>query len=136
MIAYVLIISLLALNVKAGIVSAPDNHGESSPELHNIITATKERIEAEYSTSTGGGILIVSEVSLGGEAVHVSVKLTDGETIFEVDRPLGDVESHLSVVGEEFLLINDTSSDGSFKVTIYHTLAVYSQHARAMKYLR
>ena len=135
MIAYVLIISLLALNVKAGIVSAPDNHGESSPELQ-IITATKEWIEAEYSTSTGGGIFIVSEVSLGGEAVHVSVKLTDGETIFEVDRPLGDVESHLSVVGEEFLLINDTSSDGSFKVTIYHTPAVYSQHARAMKYLR
>ena len=134
MLAYVLTISLLALNVKAGIVAAPDNHGETSPELQ-IITATKERIEAEYSTLTGGGILIVSEVSPRGEAVHVSVKSTNGETIFEVDRPLGDVESHLLVAGEEFLLINDTSSDGSFKVTIYHTPAVYSQHAKAMKYL-
>ena len=41
---------------------------QSSPELQ-IITATKEIIEAGYSTLTGDGILIVSEVSPRGDAV-------------------------------------------------------------------
>ena len=56
---------------------------QSSPELQ-IIIATKEIIEAEYSTLMGDRILIVSEVSPRGDAVRVSIKSTSGETIFEV----------------------------------------------------
>lgn len=56
MLAFVFTISLLALNVKGGIISAPEHNGESSPELQ-IITATKEKLEAEYSTLPGDGIL-------------------------------------------------------------------------------
>ena len=135
MLAFVWTISLLALNVKVGIISAQEHHGESSPELQ-IITATKEKIEAEYSTLMGDGILIVSEVSPRGEAVRVSVKSTSGETIFEVSRLLGDfnLRSHLSVVGEKYLLINETASDGDVKLTIYHMPASDSNQAKSMEY--
>ena len=64
-------------------------NAESSSKLQ-IITATKERIEAEYSILTDDGVLIVSEVSPSGEAVQVSIKSTSGETIFEVSCLLGD----------------------------------------------
>ena len=89
MLTFLLTISLLALNVKGGIISAPKRHGESSSKLQ-IITATKEKIEAKYSILTGDGILIVSEVSPSGEAVRVSIKSTSGETIFKVSCLLGD----------------------------------------------
>ena len=87
--ALVLTISLSAFNVKGGIISAPEYHGESSPKLQ-IITATKEKIEAECSKLTDDGILIVSGVSPRGEAVRVSIKSTSGETIFEVSHLFGD----------------------------------------------
>ena len=135
MLAFVLTISLLALNVKGGIISAPEHNGESFPELQ-IITATKEKLEAEYSTLPGDGILIASEVSPRGEAVRVSIKSTSGETIFEVSRLLGDFDlrSHLSVAGEKFLIINETVNDGNVKVTIYHKSASDSYQAKSMEY--
>ena len=134
----VLMISLLALNVK-GIISAPDHHvGKSSAELQ-IITATKEKIEAEYSTPMGDGIRISSEVSPGGEAVRVSIQSTSGETIFEVSRLQRDqtLRSHISVAGEKFLLMNKASSDDDDdvkKMTIYHKPASDSYQAESMEY--
>ena len=143
MLALVLSVSLLALGVKGGVISesAPKHHhgrGQSSPELQ-IITATKDKIEAEYSTAMGSGIRIASEVSLmGGEAVRVTIESTTGETIFEVSRLLGDQgsRSHLSVAGEKFLLVNKTASDGNVEISIYHapTSSVDSYPAKSMEY--
>ena len=128
----VLTISVLALSVRGGLISAPEHDGQSSQELQ-IITATKEKIEAEYSSLTGGGIRIASEVSPSGKAVRVSIESTSGETMFEVSRLLSDrdLRSHLSVAGEKFLLVNKASSDGDVKMTIYHTS---SQQAKSMQY--
>ena len=128
MLRFVSIISLLPFSI----FSAPDNHGEGSPELQ-IIAATKEEVEAEYSTLTGG-ILIVSQMSQKGEAIRVSIKSTNGEMIFEVDCPFGDLQSYLSIAGEEFLVVNKTTSDGNVKLTIYHMPASDSYQAKSMKY--
>ena len=45
-------------------------------------------------------------------AVQISIESTSGNTMFEVNRLLGDCDlwSHLSVDGEKFLLVNTTES--------------------------
>ena len=80
----------------------------------------KEKIAAEYSTPVSDGIRISSEVSPGGEAVRVSIQSTSGETIFEVSCLLCDqtLQSHISVAGEKFLLVNKASSDDNIMMVM------------------
>jgi hypothetical protein len=133
-------LSLLALSAKgSSIIPAPEHHhaGKSSAELQ-IITATKEKVEAEYSTPMGDGIRIASEVSSGGEAVRVSIQSTSGETIFEVSRQLRDhnLRSHISIASEKFLLVNKAATDGGdvTEMTIYHKSGSDSYQAESMEY--
>ena len=120
MLSFLSILSLLAFTVNGGVIAASHHRGVRPPKLQ-IITASKELIQAKYSTSTDG-ILIVSEVSPGQDALHVSIKSNNGETMFEVNRQMGGMGlSHLSVAGEEFLVLNETAEDGRQKITVYHT---------------
>jgi hypothetical protein len=133
-------LSLLTLSAKgSSIAAAPEHHAGklSSAELQ-INTATKEKVEAEYSIPMGDGIRISSEVSPGDEAVRVSIQSTSGETIFEVSRLLRDhnLRSHISVAGEKYLLVNKAASDEGdvTKMTIYHKSGSNSYQAESMEY--
>lgn len=121
------VVGLLALNKDAVATSRTS----TSPKLH-LISTSQEQLKAEFSTETGLGIYILSEVSGDGEAVRLSIKSTTGDTIFELNRPSGHSDSHLSVNDNEFLLLNRTLDNGNTELTVYHIPTAYSHPVKAM----
>ena len=98
-----------------------------------IISVTQERLEVEFYTPAGG-IHILSEVRSGGDTVRISITSTNGEPIFAADRPLGPSSGLLSIVGNEFLVVNETLDSGETKLTEYVVPAAYSLRVKnAMK---
>ena len=90
-----------------------------------IISVPMERLEVEFYSLTGG-IHILSEVRSGSEAVRISITSTNGEPIFAVDRPIDHTQSLLSIVGNEFLIVNETSGNSEAKPTEYVVPEAYS----------
>ena len=97
---------------------------ESIPSKLRVVSASTERIEAEYYTPTCG-IHILSEVRRSGEAVRVLITTMSGEQLFAVDRPLYS-SGLVSIVGNEFLFVNESSDDGERKLTEYLVPPGYS----------
>jgi len=134
----VFVLSATALCVYGGVAYRPkittvaDTEVAPSPKLR-LISVTQERLEVDFYTPTGG-IHIVSEVRSGGDAVRVSITSTNGEPIFATDRPLDHSSSLLSIVGNEFLVVNETLHSGEPKLTEYLVPATYSLRIKsAMK---
>jgi len=97
-----------------------------------VITASTTRVEAEFYTPTDG-IHILSEVRNNGETVRILITTTGGESLFAVDRPLYSF-GLVSIVGNEFLFVNETSDNGETKMTDYLVPLGYSQKVmRAIK---
>ena len=92
-----------------------------------VISVTQERLEVDFNTPTGG-IRILSEVQRrGAQAVRLSITSTNGEPIFAADRPNElDRSSLLSIGGNDFLLVNETSDSGETKMTEYVVPTGYS----------
>ena len=106
--------------------------GTTEPKLQ-IISATQERLEANFFSPTTG-IHILSQVHSNGEIVQVSITSVDGETIFAVDRPIDSSQSLLTLVGSEFLMMNETLDNGESKLSEYAIPESYSlQVKNAMK---
>ena len=106
--------------------------GASEPKLQ-IISVTQERLEANFFSPTTG-IHILSQVHSNGEIVQVSITSMDRETIFAVDRPIDSSQSLLTLVGSEFLMINETLDSGESKLSEYAIPEAYSlQVKNAMK---
>ena len=136
----VVALSAAALTVNGGIAYRPTiatsaDTEAAQPSKLRVISVTQERLEVDFYTPTGG-IHILSEVRSGGEAVHVRVLITstNGEPIFAADRPLDHSSSLLSIVGNEFLLVNETLDSGETKLTEYVVPPAYSFRVKhAMK---
>ena len=82
----VVVVILFTFCVNARIVNRLPAAQEDGSKLR-MISASTERIEAEYYTPNGG-IHILSEVRSSGEAVRVVISTTSGEQLFSLDRPL------------------------------------------------
>ena len=65
------------------------------------------------------------------KAVQISIKSTSGNTMFEVNRLLGDCDlrSHISVDGEKFLLVNTTESTVTIAEALILTVIVQREGA-------
>ena len=106
--------------------------GTTGPKLQ-IISATQERLEANFFSPTTG-IHILSQVHNNGEIVQVSITSMDGETIFAVNHPIDSSQSLLTLVGSEFLMIDETLDSGESKLSEYAITEAYSlQVKNAMK---
>ena len=103
---FVVVVILFTFGVDANRLPASQEDG---PKLR-MISASTERIEAEYYTPNGG-IHILSEVRSSGEAVRVVISTTSGEPLFSLDRPLYS-SGLVSMVGKEFLFVNKTLANG------------------------
>lgn len=116
---FAVVVTLFTFGVNASITNRlpAGQEDESVPSKLRMISASTERIEAEYYTPNGG-IHILSEVRRSGEAVRVVITTTSGETIFAVDRPLYS-SGLVSIVGKEFLFVNETLDNGDRKLTEY-----------------
>ena len=123
----VVMVMLFTFGVNASVTNRlpAGQEDESVPSKLRMISASTERIEAEYYTPNGG-IHILSEVRSSGEAVRVVITTTSGETIFAVDRPLYS-SGLVSIVGKEFLFVNETLDNGDRKLTEYVVPTGYSQ---------
>ena len=126
-ILFAVVVTLFTFSVNASITNRlpAGQEDESVPSKLRMISASRERIEAEYYTPNGG-IHILSEVRSSGEAVRVVITTTSGETIFAVDRPLYST-GLVSIVGKEFLFVNETLDNGDRKLTEYVVPTGYSQ---------
>ena len=120
------------LSVAKSIPKPEGAGGASEPKLQ-IISVTQERLEANFFSPTTG-IHVLSQVHSNGEIVQVSITSMNGETIFAVDRPIDSSQSLLTLVGSEFLTINETLDNGESKITEYAIPEAYSlQVKNAMK---
>lgn len=83
LIAVLVVILLFTFGVNARIANRLPAGQEDGSKLR-MISASTERIEAEYYTPNGG-IHILSEVRSSGEAVRVVITTTSGEPLFSVE---------------------------------------------------
>ena len=127
MLIAVLVVILFTFGVNARIANRLPAGQEDRSKLR-MISASTERIEAEYYTPNGG-IHILSEVRSSGEAVRVVITTTSGEPLFSVDRPLYS-SGLVSIAGKEFLFVNKTLDNGDRKLTEYVVPTAYSQRVK------
>ena len=91
-----------------------------------ILSLSDERLEILYYKSAQEGIHVISEVQNDYETVHLSItSMANNEVIFSVDRP-SFASAVWSFNGNEFLLVNETQPDSSFKLTSYLVPHEYS----------
>lgn len=123
----IIVVVLFAFGANARTSQSPPTAGTevSGQSKLNVISVTAERLEAEFYTPTGG-IHILSEVRNGGETVRLFITSTSGEPIFAVDRPLYS-SALLSIVGNDFLFVNETLENGDVKLTEYVVPPGYSR---------
>ena len=134
MLGTTLVVALFTLSLDVVAASRPATTEEDTKL--RIISVTMERLEAEFYSLTGG-IHILSEVHSGSEAVRVSITSINGESIFAVDRPIDHTQSLLSIVGNEFLIVNETSDNSEAKLTEYVVPEAYSLRVKnALKHHR
>ena len=124
LIAVLVVILLFTFGVNARIANRLPAGQEDGSKLR-MISASTERIEAEYYTPNGG-IHILSEVRSSGEAVRVVITTTSGEPLFSVDRPLYS-SGLVSIAGKEFLFVNKTLDNDDRKPTEFVVPTGYSQ---------
>ena len=106
---------------------------DHEPKLQ-IISATQERLEANFFLAPKTGIHILSQMHSNGELAQISITSLDGETIFAVDRPVDSTQSLLTLTGSEFLMVSEAQDSGESKVTEYAIAEPYSpQIKREMK---
>ena len=103
----------------------PDTAGDTDEQKLQIISVSKEHLEANFYTPTGG-IQIVSKVRDDGELVRVSITSTSGETMFAVDYPLDQSQGLLTINGDEFFVVKETLNDRETKLTAYSVPEAYS----------
>jgi len=120
-----IVVAAFTFGVSARNARTPAGEDESVTSKLRMITASTERIEAEYYAPKGG-IHIFSEVSSSGDAVRVRITTTSGELLFAVDRPLYS-SGVVSIDGKEFLLLNETSDDVENQPTQYVVPPLYSR---------
>ena len=126
-----LVVTALLMSIST---AEPDRQPQDmdEPKLQ-IISATLERVEANFFTPTAG-IHVLSQVHSDGELVQVSITTMDGETLFAVDRPVDSSQNLLTIDGDEFLMINETLDNGETKLTEYAIPEAYSLQVKsAMK---
>lgn len=130
-------VTLFTFGENARIDSSHGGENEAIPSKLRIISVSTQRIEAEYYVPTGG-IHIFSEVSSSDDAIRVVISTTSGKSLFAVDRTYSS--GLVSVVGGEFLLLNETSNNGENKLTEYlvplNYLKKALKHNRLPKVLR
>ena len=127
-----LVLLMTSLNLSAAKSLPEAAEGTIGPKLQ-IISATQERLEANFFSPTTG-IHVLSQVHSDGEVVQVSITSMDGDTIFAVDRPIDSSQSLLTIVNNEFLMINETLESGESKLSEYAIPEAYSlQVKNAMK---
>ena len=108
--------------------------GTSEPNLQ-IISVTQEQLEANFFSPTIGiGIHILSQEHSNGQTVQVSITSMNGETIFAVDRPIGSSQSILTIINNEFLMINETLDSGEPKLAEYAIPKAYSEYCEATRH--
>ena len=120
----VVVLIIFTFGVNARIANRLPAGQEDGSKLR-MISASTERIEAEYYTPNGG-IHILSEVHSSGEAVRVVITTTSGEPLFSLDRPLYS-SGLVSMVGKEFLFVNKTLANGDRKLSEYVVPTGFSQ---------
>ena len=120
----VVVVIIFTFGVNARIANRLPAGQEDGSKLR-MISASTERIEAEYYTPNGG-IHILSEVRSSGEAVRIVITTTSGEPLFSLDRPLYS-SGLVSMVGKEFLFVNKTLANGDRKLTEYVVPTGHSQ---------
>ena len=127
-------VTLFSLSVITAVASLPEPAEDSLQQKLQIISVSKERLEANFYTLTGG-IHILSEVHSDGEVVRVSITSTSGESIFAVDYPVDHSQALLTLDGSEFLVVNETLSNGETKLNEYAVPEAYSNKVKtALKY--
>ena len=122
---FVVVVILFTFGVNARIANRLPAAQEDAGSKLRMISASTERIEAEYYTPNGG-IHILSEVRSSGEAVRVVITTTSGEPLFSLDRPLYS-SGLVSIVGKEFLFVNKTLANGDRKLSEYVVPTGHSQ---------
>ena len=127
MLTAVVMVILFTFGESARIASSHRGEDESIPSKLRIISVSTERIEAEYYVPTGG-IHIFSEVSSSDDVVRVFITTISGESLFAVDRTYSS--GLVSIVGNEFLLLNETSDNGENKLTEYLVPPNYSKRVK------
>ena len=120
----VVVVFLFTFGENARIASSYDGEDESVPFILRTISVSRERIEAEYYTPTGG-IHILSEVS-SNDAVEVLIATTSEELLFAVKRTTSS--GLVSIGGNEFLLVNEAVKN---KPTEYLVPPNYSQKVKS-----
>ena len=116
---------LLNLMIAVVIISA-DCKGLDGEGKLNMISLSGHYLEFAYFRSADEAVHVISEVRNVGEAVHLSVTSRNGEVIFSVDRHSYST-ALWSFGGSEFLLVNETQPDSSFKLTDYFVPLEYSR---------
>ena len=133
MLTAVVMVILFTFGMNARIASSHDGEDELTPSKLRTISVSRERIEVEYYTPTGG-IHVLSKVS-SSDAVQVLITTTSEELLFAVDRTSSS--GLVSIVGNEFLLLNETANNGKNRLTEYLVPPNYSQKVKsALKHNR
>ena len=133
MLTAVVMVILFTFGENARIGSSQDGEDELISSKLRTISISRERIEVEYYTLTGG-IHVLSKVS-SSDAVQVLVTTASEELLFAVDRTSSS--GLVSIVGNEFLLLNETANNGKNRLTEYLVPPNYSQKVKsALKHNR
>ena len=117
MLTFALVAVLLIMEIAA--VPHPDTAGHANEHKLQIISLSKERLEANFYTTTGG-IRILSQIHSNGDLARVSITSMNGETIFAVDYPTDRSQGLLTINGDEFFIANKTLSNGENQVKAYY----------------
>lgn len=123
MLTFTLVAVLFIAEIAA--IPHPDTAGDTNEQKLQIISVSKERLEANFYTPTSG-IHIVSEVRSDGGVARVSITSMTWETMFAVEYPIDQSEGLLTINDNEFFIVNETLSNGESKLTAYSVPDAYS----------
>ena len=121
-----LAVTLFITGTRAAVPFQPsDAVGDEEKKLQ-VISISNERVEARFYTPTTG-IHIVSKVRSDREVAQLSIaSLSTGDTIFAVDYPIDHSQGLLTINGNEFFIVNETSSNEEEKLSAYSVPETYS----------
>ena len=90
----------------------------------NVIHISTEKLEAVYNSPDGNGVHIHSAVN--GESSYLAVRNLEGEILVLVEKP-NTFATSLTILGWQFLILNNTVSNNERYLTGYAVPHAYSQ---------
>ena len=126
----VLAVTLFITGIRAAVPFQPSDAAGDEEKKLQVISISNERVEARFYTPTTG-IHIVSEVQSDREVAQLSIaSISTGDMVFAVDYPIDHSQGLLTINGNEFFIVNETSSNEEEKLSAYSVPETYSVHVK------